>query len=77
MNIHVTNTPPEEPNVDLSLKDAREQVMTETGTIPTGIAPAIYQSVKAGSAATAFAPNLGTGGGMTQTGTLTIAGTNP
>ena len=37
MNIAVT--PPElphEPNVDLSLKDAREAVMRETGTIPTG-----------------------------------------
>jgi len=37
MNIAVT--PPElphEPNVDLSLKDAREEVMRETGTIPTG-----------------------------------------
>ncbi|MDY6924450.1 MAG: phosphomethylpyrimidine synthase ThiC [Pseudomonadota bacterium] len=37
MNIAVT--PPEpshEPNVDLSLKDAREAVMKETGTIPTG-----------------------------------------
>lgn len=33
MNIHVTTT---EPSVDLSLKDAREQVMKETGTIPTG-----------------------------------------
>jgi phosphomethylpyrimidine synthase len=36
MNIHVTNTPPEEPNVELALKDAREAVMKETGTIPTG-----------------------------------------
>lgn len=35
MNIHVTPEP-QEPNVDLSLKDAREQVMKETGTIPTG-----------------------------------------
>ncbi|MDZ4365406.1 MAG: phosphomethylpyrimidine synthase ThiC, partial [Brevundimonas sp.] len=37
MNIQVT--PPvlaEEPNVELALKDAREQVMRETGTIPTG-----------------------------------------
>lgn len=36
MNIHVTPAEPQEPNVDLSLKDAREQVMKETGTIPTG-----------------------------------------
>ena len=36
MNIHVTNTPPEEPNVELALKDARDAVMRETGTIPTG-----------------------------------------
>src|SRR5690606_20483206 len=36
MNIHVANTPPEEPNVELALKDAREAVMKETGSIPTG-----------------------------------------
>ena len=37
MNIQVTPPVlPEEPNVDLALKDAREQVMRETGTIPTG-----------------------------------------
>jgi len=37
MNISVTPPAlPEEPNVDLALKDAREQVMKETGTIPTG-----------------------------------------
>ena len=37
MNIAVTPPAlPEEPNVDLALKDARDQVMRETGTIPTG-----------------------------------------
>jgi phosphomethylpyrimidine synthase len=36
MNIHVTPSEPQEPNVDLALKDAREQVMKETGSIPTG-----------------------------------------
>lgn len=37
MNIQVTPPAlPEEPNVELALKDAREQVMRETGTIPTG-----------------------------------------
>ena len=37
MNIHVTtNEPSHDPSVDLSLKDAREQVMKETGSIPTG-----------------------------------------
>jgi phosphomethylpyrimidine synthase len=37
MNIAVTPpAAPAEPNVDLSLKDAREEVMRETGTIPTG-----------------------------------------
>ncbi|MBB5772060.1 phosphomethylpyrimidine synthase [Brevundimonas vesicularis] len=37
MNIQVTPpAPPEEPNVELALKDAREEVMRETGTIPTG-----------------------------------------
>ena len=37
MNILVTPpATPAEPNVDLALKDAREQVMKETGTIPTG-----------------------------------------
>lgn len=37
MNIQVTPPAlPEEPNVELALKDAREQVMKETGTIPTG-----------------------------------------
>lgn len=37
MNIAVTPpVTPAEPNVDLALKDAREAVMKETGTIPTG-----------------------------------------
>lgn len=37
MNIAVTPPAlPEEPNVELALKDAREQVMKETGAIPTG-----------------------------------------
>ena len=37
MNIQVTpHALPEEPNVELALKDAREQVMQETGAIPTG-----------------------------------------
>ncbi|MCG2663115.1 phosphomethylpyrimidine synthase ThiC, partial [Brevundimonas sp.] len=37
MNIQVTPPAlPEEPNVELALKDAREQVMRETGAIPTG-----------------------------------------
>jgi len=38
MNVHVTPAPEpsHEPAVDLSLKDAREQVMRETGAIPTG-----------------------------------------
>ena len=37
MNILVTPpATPAEPNVDLALKDARDQVMKETGTIPTG-----------------------------------------
>ena len=37
MNAHVPPpATPAEPNVDLALKDAREQVMKETGTIPTG-----------------------------------------
>ncbi len=37
MNILVTPpATPAEPNVDLALKDARDEVMRETGTIPTG-----------------------------------------
>ncbi|WP_409516213.1 phosphomethylpyrimidine synthase ThiC [Brevundimonas sp.] len=37
MNIQVAPPAlPEEPNVELALKDAREQVMKETGAIPTG-----------------------------------------
>ncbi len=37
MNILVTPpATPAEPNIDLALKDAREEVMRETGTIPTG-----------------------------------------
>jgi phosphomethylpyrimidine synthase len=37
MNIIVTPpVVPEEPNIDLALKDAREAVMKETGAIPTG-----------------------------------------
>jgi phosphomethylpyrimidine synthase len=37
MNAHVPPpVTPAEPNIDLALKDAREEVMRETGTIPTG-----------------------------------------
>ena len=36
MNIHVPADTPAEPSSDLALKEAREQVMRETGTIPTG-----------------------------------------
>ena len=37
MNAHVPPpVTPAEPNIDLALKDARDQVMRETGTIPTG-----------------------------------------
>ena len=37
MNISVTPpVTPAEPNIDLALKDARDEVMRETGTIPTG-----------------------------------------
>jgi len=37
MNIAVTPpATPAEPNIDLALKDARDEVMRETGTIPTG-----------------------------------------
>ena len=36
MNIHVPAETPAEPSSDLALKDAREAVMKETGTIPTG-----------------------------------------
>ncbi len=37
MNVHVTPAEqPHEPNVELALKDARDEVMRETGTIPTG-----------------------------------------
>ena len=37
MNIQDTPSAlPEEPSVDLALKEALEQVMKETGTIPTG-----------------------------------------
>jgi len=36
MNIHVPADTPAEPSSDLALKDAREAVMKETGTIPTG-----------------------------------------
>ncbi len=37
MNILVTPpVTPAEPNIDLALKDARDEVMRETGTIPTG-----------------------------------------
>ena len=36
MNIHVPADTPVEPSSDLALKDARDQVMKETGTIPTG-----------------------------------------
>lgn len=36
MNVHVPSEPSHDPAVDLSLKDARDQVMRETGSIPTG-----------------------------------------
>ncbi|WP_338576777.1 phosphomethylpyrimidine synthase ThiC [Brevundimonas olei] len=36
MNIHVSNEPPHEPQVDLALADARKEVASEHGAIPTG-----------------------------------------
>ncbi len=36
MNIHVSNEQPHEPQVDLALADARKEVASEHGTIPTG-----------------------------------------
>ena len=36
MNIHVSNEQPHEPQVELALADARKEVASEHGTIPTG-----------------------------------------
>jgi len=47
------------------------------GSLPTGTAPIIYQSVRSGDAATVFAINKGSGGNFTITGALAIAATSP
>lgn len=47
------------------------------GSTPTGAAPEIYLSVRPGDVAADFVTNRGTGGGFTQNGTLTLAGTSP
>ncbi|MGX1692567.1 phosphomethylpyrimidine synthase ThiC [Brevundimonas naejangsanensis] len=36
MNIHVSNEQPHEPNIELALADARKEVASEHGAIPTG-----------------------------------------
>lgn len=48
-----------------------------TGAKPTGTAPTIYQSVRSGEVISAFVTNRGTGGGMTETGALTLSSTSP
>jgi hypothetical protein len=47
------------------------------GSVPTGVAPIAYFSIRAGGAAADLATNKGTGGNMTITGTLALASSNP
>jgi hypothetical protein len=48
-----------------------------SGSGITGTAPILYLSARDGDAASAFATNRGTGGGMTTVGTLALAATSP
>lgn len=47
------------------------------GSLPTGVAPLIYQHLDNGEAVANFATNRGTGGNFTITGTLDTASTSP
>ena len=49
----------------------------DDGSLVTGTAPIIYQSVRTGDAATVFATNKGSGGNFAITGALAIAATSP
>jgi hypothetical protein len=51
--------------------------MGSNGSLPTGTAPAIFQSLRPGQAASTFNTNRGTGGNFTITGSLDLASTNP
>ena len=73
-------------NLDFSTEANRRLFISATGkpvdlgadgSTPTGTAPIVYQSVRSGDAATAFATNRGTGGNFSITGTLAIAATSP
>lgn len=47
------------------------------GSLPTGVAPIVYQRVADAAAVATFATNLGTGGDFSITGTLTTGSTSP
>lgn len=47
------------------------------GSTPTGTAPIIYLSVRPGDAASVFATNKGSGGNLTDQGSIALAATSP
>lgn len=49
----------------------------DTGALPTGTAPLVYQHLDSGEAVANFATNRGTGGNFTITGTLATSSTTP
>lgn len=73
-------------SLDLSVTANRRKFIDATGapvdlgsdgSIPTGVAPLIYQSYRSGGAVADFATNRGSGGNFTITGTLTECATAP
>lgn len=72
--------------LDISVSGNRDKFRTagnkpvdlgSDGSMPTGVAPAVYLSVRPGDAASVFATNKGTGGNFTVVGTPAIAATSP
>jgi hypothetical protein len=57
--------------------DLRPVPMGDTGSLPLGVQPLIYQRVLWGADPSTFVTNRGSGGDFTLTGTLTKASTNP
>lgn len=73
-------------DLDLSVEANRRKFITAAGkpedlgadgSLPTGSAPIIYHTVRAGDAASDFAANQGSGGNFSITGALTLAPTSP
>ena len=71
--------------LDISIEANRRKFIKADGTpaplgdgsVPTGVAPLIYQRLRKGEAASNFATNRGTGGNFTITGALDVASTSP